>query len=96
MYVPSAYHYDLEKDGRLTAIRPEPGFPATVAASKRLSDEAPAPVSVLFSPEAEFGESLLMEINRGCGRGCREVSDAHSRLREYRTRALANSIQSTG
>jgi radical SAM superfamily enzyme YgiQ (UPF0313 family) len=26
---------------------------------------------VLFSPSAEFGQSLLVETNRGCGRGCR-------------------------
>jgi radical SAM superfamily enzyme YgiQ (UPF0313 family) len=71
VYVPSAYHYDLDDQGRLAAIRPEPGFPATVTASKRPAGDAPVPVSVLFSPEAEFGESLLMEINRGCGRGCR-------------------------
>ncbi len=71
VYIPSAYHCDFDEVGRLRAIRPESGFPRTVVASKRLIDDTPVPVSVLFSPEAEFGESLLIEANRGCGRGCR-------------------------
>lgn len=71
VYVPSAYHFDFEKDGLVEAIRVKPGFPDRVTAVKRPSKEGPVPVSVLFSPEAEFGESLLVETNRGCGRGCR-------------------------
>ncbi len=71
VYVPSAYHFDFGKDGLIQAIRVNPGFPDRVTAVKRPSKDGPVPVSVLFSPEAEFGESLLVETNRGCGRGCR-------------------------
>jgi radical SAM superfamily enzyme YgiQ (UPF0313 family) len=71
VYVPSAYTFDFGKDGIIQAIRVKPGFPDRVTAVKRPSKEGPVPVSVLFSPEAEFGESLLVETNRGCGRGCR-------------------------
>jgi len=70
-YVPSAYKFVYGDNGLITAIVPDAGFPQRVAAVKKRSKEAPVPVSVLFSPEAEFGESLLVETNRGCGRGCR-------------------------
>jgi radical SAM superfamily enzyme YgiQ (UPF0313 family) len=70
-YVPSAYTFDFRENGLISAIRVKPGFPKRVTAVKRTSKAGPVPVSVLFSPEAEFGESLLIETNRGCGRGCR-------------------------
>jgi radical SAM superfamily enzyme YgiQ (UPF0313 family) len=70
-YVPSAYSFDYAENGAVAAVNVEQGFPRTVRASKRRPEEAPVPVSVLFTPEAEFGESFLIETNRGCGRGCR-------------------------
>jgi radical SAM superfamily enzyme YgiQ (UPF0313 family) len=71
VYLPSAYAFDYRENGIIERIHVKAGFPERVAAVKRRSRESPVPVSVLFSPEAEFGESLLVETNRGCGRGCR-------------------------
>jgi radical SAM superfamily enzyme YgiQ (UPF0313 family) len=71
VYVPSAYSFAFREDGRVQTISVEAGFPDRVQAVKRVSKEGPVPISVLFSPEAEFGESLLVETNRGCSRGCR-------------------------
>lgn len=71
VYVPSAYRFTFADSGLIHAIDPQPGFPRTVSAAKRRSKRSPVPVSVLFSPDSEFGESLLVETNRGCGRGCR-------------------------
>jgi len=71
VYVPSAYSFDYSENGTVAAINVEQGFPRAVRASKRRSEVAPVPVSVLFTPEAEFGASFLIETNRGCGRGCR-------------------------
>ncbi|AFM27255.1 radical SAM protein [Desulfomonile tiedjei] len=70
-YVPEAYHYRFRNDGSIEEIVVESGFPERVAAVKRRGKESSVPVSVLFSPEAEFGNDLLIETNRGCGRGCR-------------------------
>ncbi len=70
-YVPSAYSFNYSENGAVAAVNVEQGFPRTVRASKRRTEEATVPVSVLFTPEAEFGESFLIETNRGCGRGCR-------------------------
>lgn len=71
VYVPSAYHFDFGEDGLVESIQPDHGFPAVVSAGKRRSKNASVPVSVLFSPDTEFGDSLLVETNRGCSRGCR-------------------------
>lgn len=70
-FLPGAYDFTYRDDGRIEEIHVEAGFPARVIAVKRRSRLAASPVSVLFSPEAEFGDTLLVETNRGCGRGCR-------------------------
>ena len=70
-YVPAAYSFSYDDEGFIREVRVQDGFPKRVKAVKRRSREAPVPVSVLFTPEAEFADSLLVETNRGCGRGCR-------------------------
>ncbi|MFC1834504.1 radical SAM protein [Thermodesulfobacteriota bacterium] len=71
VYVPSAYRFHFHDNGLIQTIEPQNGFPQRVRAAKRRSPSGTVPVSVLFSPDAEFGDSLLVETNRGCGRGCR-------------------------
>jgi radical SAM superfamily enzyme YgiQ (UPF0313 family) len=71
VYVPSAYTYRFDSAGVLQSIEPEDGFPDRITALKRRGREEEVPLSVLFAPQAEFGDSLLVEANRGCGRGCR-------------------------
>jgi radical SAM superfamily enzyme YgiQ (UPF0313 family) len=90
-YVPSAYTFEYADNGLIKAIVPDEGFPARVSAIKRRSKDAAVPVSVLFTPEAEFGESLLVETNRGCGRGCRFCAAGwihfpvrHAQFRKFR------------
>lgn len=70
-YIPSAYGFEFDAGGLIVGIVPDAGFPRRVKAVKRRSPDAPVPTSVLFTPDAEFGESLLVEMNRGCSRGCR-------------------------
>ncbi|MCA1959597.1 MAG: hypothetical protein LDL33_02285, partial [Desulfomonile sp.] len=74
VYVPSAYSFTYREDGQIASVDRKPGFPAQVHASKRRGADDPVPVSVLFSPEAEFGDIALIEMSRGCGRGCRFCS----------------------
>lgn len=71
VYVPGAYTVAYHQDGSIASMTPVAGFPHRVRAVKHLTHGGALPFSVLFSPDAEFGESLLVEINRGCGRGCR-------------------------
>jgi len=71
VYVPAGYDFRYSAEGLIAEIILRPGFPSRVRAVKRVSKEGEVPVSSMFTPEAEFGESLLVETNRGCGRGCR-------------------------
>jgi len=50
---------------------PEPGFPGKVKRRwVRELDQFPTQ-STLFTPDTEFKEMALVEVNRGCPRGCR-------------------------
>jgi radical SAM superfamily enzyme YgiQ (UPF0313 family) len=71
VYVPSLYEPEYAEGGRLAAFRASGGAPERIR-SRRLSrlEEAPAK-SVIRTPEAELGDMYLIEVSRGCGRGCR-------------------------
>ncbi len=67
VYVPSFYSC-TPVEGE---TEPAEGFPSRIEAVKRGERGNEVPVSALFSRDAEFGESLLVETNRGCSRRCR-------------------------
>jgi len=71
VYVPTFYRVTYTEAGKIRAMNPEPGFPRKV---KRRwvpkLDQFPAQ-STLFTPDTEFKEMALVEVNRGCPRGCR-------------------------
>ncbi len=71
VYIPAAYQPDYHQDGTLRAFTPAPGFPAVVVAPHPADVEAQPVQSRLLAPGAEFSRMFLVEINRGCGRGCR-------------------------
>ncbi len=59
----------LEKLARIPGfLSPEGPFPVRIAKTQSLARPL---VSHLRSPEAEFGESQLVEVSRGCGQSCR-------------------------
>jgi len=71
IYVPKFYRVTYAEDGKIEAMDPEPGFPRKVKrrwVSKL--DQFPTQ-SALFTPDTEFKEMALVEVNRGCPRGCR-------------------------
>lgn len=70
-YVPPGYHPTYHDDGTLAAFEPKPGFPARVKAQHPPALEMHPTHSRLIAPASEFGQMFLVEINRGCGRGCR-------------------------
>jgi radical SAM family uncharacterized protein len=71
VYVPKFYRVTYAEDGKIEAMDPESGFPRQV---KRRwvpkLDQFPTQ-STLFTPDTEFKEMALVEMNRGCPRGCR-------------------------
>jgi radical SAM family uncharacterized protein len=71
IYVPSLYQVSYRGDGTIASMEPAPGTPARVRRRwvKEL-DRFPS-VSTLFTPDTEFKDMAMVEVNRGCPRGCR-------------------------
>ena len=69
-YVPALYDISYHPDGTIASITPSASLPARV--SKVVMPE-PAPVgySRIFSSQAEFSDMFMVELGRGCSRGCR-------------------------
>lgn len=73
IYVPSLYEERYAPDGTLDALEPLAGSGAPERVAYRRADLASAPVcsTAVMTPNTEFSDVLLVEIGRGCGRGCR-------------------------
>jgi radical SAM superfamily enzyme YgiQ (UPF0313 family) len=69
-YVPQFYRFHYGPDQILARIDVEPGLPARV---QRLGIAAPAIAahSRVLSPAAEFADLYMVELGRGCSKGCR-------------------------
>ena len=71
VYVPSFYDFGYE-GAAVTEIRPRRGAKERVRAARSYDlDRFALPESVITTPETEFRDTFLVEIERGCGRGCR-------------------------
>lgn len=73
VYIPSLY--DVTFDGAVTvSSEPKPGSGAAKGI-KRIRvgdmDGAPIPKTVILTPDTEFSDTTLIEVERGCPRGCR-------------------------
>jgi radical SAM superfamily enzyme YgiQ (UPF0313 family) len=68
-YVPSAYSFRYDSDGRVREISVSDGLPQQVRrVALEKSDQAAH--SEILSPDAELG-MYMTELGRGCSRGCR-------------------------
>lgn len=71
IYVPAAYSVEIRADGTLLAGEPLADAPSQVQRQwLQELDDFPTNSSVL-TRETEFGELSLVEVSRGCSRGCR-------------------------
>ncbi len=69
LYVPRFYHVRNDA-GRLVSITPTNGAPYPVSRQwLRDLDEQPAS-SAILTAGTQFGDMYLLEVSRGCGRGC--------------------------
>jgi len=89
VYVPKFYRVTYAEDGKIEAMTPEPGFPGKVK-RRWVSqlDQFPTQ-STLFTPDTEFREMALVEVNRGCPRGCRFCAACFV-YRPFRNRTLSS------
>ncbi|MGH7326538.1 MAG: radical SAM protein [Candidatus Rokuibacteriota bacterium] len=71
VYVPERYAVSYQPDGTLAAVLPTPGAPGVVV-KRRLGDvNRFETLSLIKTPLAEYGHMALLEVGKGCGRGCR-------------------------
>jgi radical SAM superfamily enzyme YgiQ (UPF0313 family) len=72
MYVPADYEPRHAPDGRLEAVLPAAPTARPVVVKRRLPDVNRFETrSILKTPKAEYGHMQLLEVGKGCGRGCR-------------------------
>jgi len=70
VYVPSAYALECDEQGIIRSRRALPGAPERVQRAVAGPEELPS-FQKIFSPDMEFSELGLIELMRGCRRGCR-------------------------
>lgn len=71
IYVPDRYEVTYGVDGTIAEVHPRDGAPLPVV-KRRLSDvNRFETISLVKTPQAEYGHMALLEVGKGCGRGCR-------------------------
>ncbi len=71
VYIPKFYQVTYQEDGRIEAMDPQPGFPPKVKRRWVREIDRFSTRSTLFTPDTELRRMALVEVNRGCPRGCR-------------------------
>src|SRR5262245_12850881 len=72
IYVPAAYNVRYGADGRLAEVVPgRPTAPATIVKRRLRNVDQFETRSLVKTPKAEYGHMQLLEVGKGCGRGCR-------------------------
>jgi radical SAM superfamily enzyme YgiQ (UPF0313 family) len=72
IYVPDAYEVRYGPDGLIEGVIPVDPVAPQIVAKRRLADVNRFETrSVLKTPRAEYGHMELLEVGKGCGRGCR-------------------------
>jgi radical SAM superfamily enzyme YgiQ (UPF0313 family) len=71
-YAPALYRPEYHPDGTLAAFVPLlSSLPARVMAQSASLDREEPAQTLVFTRHTEFAETMLVEVGRGCGRGCR-------------------------
>jgi radical SAM superfamily enzyme YgiQ (UPF0313 family) len=71
IYVPALYEVAYGADGTIDGVAPRAGAPPVVV-KRRLGDvNRFETLSMVKTPNAEYGHMALLEVGKGCGRGCR-------------------------
>src|SRR5947207_4055954 len=71
VYVPSRYVVVYAPDGGVGEVRPLGAAPAIVTKRRLRNVNAFETVDAVKTPYAEYGHMALLEVGKGCGRGCR-------------------------
>jgi len=76
-YAPSFYKEYYREDGTIEGREAREGAPERVTLARTHLISAPIPRTVITTPDTEFSNTALLEIGKGCGRGCRFCAAGH-------------------
>ncbi|HEV8308498.1 MAG TPA: radical SAM protein [Methylomirabilota bacterium] len=71
IYLPHRYTVDYHPDGTVAGVVPGGGAPARITKRRLGNVDDFQTLSLLRTPNAEYGHLALLEVGKGCGRGCR-------------------------
>lgn len=71
IYVPRFYDVKYHEDGTVADVVAYDDAPLPVRKRRLLTTDAYDTVSMVRTANTEFGEMALLEVGKGCGRGCR-------------------------
>jgi radical SAM superfamily enzyme YgiQ (UPF0313 family) len=93
-YVPGLYEVRYRDDGTVAEYVPAEGLPPQVERQWLRDLNASSCRSFIFCRDSEFADMALLEISRGCGRGCRFCAAGNIYLppRERSPQRLAQDI----
>ena len=71
IYVPDRYDVRYAADGTVAGVVAGAGAPAVVAKRRLKNVDDFRTIAAVKTPNAEYGHMALLEVGKGCGRGCR-------------------------
>jgi len=72
VYCPSLYNVTYHESGTIASFGPSnPSIPSTIKVVKQVPFKGPLRRSRIVTPSTEFSDTVLVELNRGCGYPCR-------------------------
>ncbi|HSB68934.1 MAG TPA: radical SAM protein [Candidatus Methylomirabilis sp.] len=71
IYVPRLYDVTYQEDGTVAEVTAREGAPLPARKRRLAQTDAYDTVSMVRTANTEFGEMALLEVGKGCGRGCR-------------------------
>ena len=78
IYVPQFYDVGYNPDGPIASFVPREGFPGRVKRAWLKNLDEALTISSLVTPNTELSRMLLVELSRGCRRGCRFCASCYT------------------
>jgi radical SAM superfamily enzyme YgiQ (UPF0313 family) len=71
IYIPDRHDVSYAGDGTPADVKPLRGAPAVVGKRRLRQVDQFRTIAAVKTPNAEYGHMALLEVGKGCGRGCR-------------------------
>jgi radical SAM family uncharacterized protein len=71
IYIPERHDVSYDADGALADVKPLRGAPSVVIKRRLKQVDQFRTIAAVKTPNAEYGHMALLEVGKGCGRGCR-------------------------